>query len=265
MGSKPVFRSAHASGFPPWVGRLAVTPTCRLHLAKATHLADSRGRAPRPRVITPASCEVPMLRHGVRSSAFHCACALCCVLILVPSLAIGQEPPAAQVPPAKTAAAPRTSEQDDARREAFFRTLMTNVKLSGQFTIEGGKEGALFKDDYVISSAVKLGKGDLWLLTSRIRYGKVDLTVPVPVAVKWAGETPVITLDDVSIPGLGNFSAHIVLDRGKYAGTWTHDDKGGHMFGIIQPVAAVAPATTPEPVPGQPSVIPGTPKDDTSR
>ena len=207
-----------------------------------------------------------MLRHCVRSSAACCATALCCGLILVPPRTTGQELPAAQVPPAKTAADTRASEQDDARREEFFRKLMTNVKLAGQFTIEGGKDGALFKDDYVISSAVKLGKGDLWLLTSRIRYGSVDLTVPVPVAVRWAGDTPVISLDQVSIPGLGTFSARIVLDRGKYAGTWTHDDKGGHMFGTIQPVPAVAPATTPEatspgPVPGKPTVAPGTPQD----
>jgi hypothetical protein len=130
---------------------------------------------------------------------------------------------------------------------------MTNVKLSGQFTIEGGKEDALYKDDYVISSAVKLGNGDLWLLTSRIRYGTVDLTVPVPVAVRWAGDTPVISLDDVSIPGLGTFSARIVLDRGKYAGTWTHDDKGGHMFGTIRPVAAEAAEATSAPASGKPA------------
>lgn len=206
-----------------------------------------------------------MLRHCVRASALRCASAVCCCLILVPSLAIGQEPPAAQLPPAKTATAPHAGEQDDARREELFRKLMTNVKLSGQFTIEGGKEGALHKDDYVISSVVKLGKGDLWLLTSRIRYGTVDLTVPVPVAVRWAGDTPVISLDEVSIPGLGTFSARIVLDRGKYAGTWTHDDKGGHMFGTIQPVAAAEPAATPPSVPGEPSAAPEAPKNDAAR
>ena len=27
------------------------------------------------------------------------------------------------------------------------------------------------------------------------------------------------------------FSAHVVIDRGKYAGTWAHGNKGGHLYG----------------------------------
>jgi hypothetical protein len=26
-----------------------------------------------------------------------------------------------------------------------------------------------------------------------------------------------------------------LLDEGRYAGTWTHDEKGGHLFGTIAP------------------------------
>jgi hypothetical protein len=26
----------------------------------------------------------------------------------------------------------------------------------------------------------------------------------------------------------------VVLDDGRYAGTWSHDDKGGHLFGVIE-------------------------------
>ena len=63
----------------------------------------------------------------------------------------------------------------------------------------------------------------------------MDLTVPVPVQVKWAGKTPVITVDKVSIPGLGTFSARVLLDNDRYAGTWSHDEKGGHLFGEILP------------------------------
>jgi hypothetical protein len=84
---------------------------------------------------------------------------------------------------------------------------------------------------------VKKGdEGDLWVITARIKYGNVDLSVPVPVEVKWAGKTPVITLDNITIPGLGTFSSRVVLDQGKYAGTWTHDKVGGHMFGKIVPL-----------------------------
>ena len=62
----------------------------------------------------------------------------------------------------------------------------------------------------------------------------MDLTVPVPVQVKWAGNTPVITVEKVAIPGLGTFSARVLLDGVRYAGTWSHDDKGGHLFGVIE-------------------------------
>jgi hypothetical protein len=41
-------------------------------------------------------------------------------------------------------------------------------------------------------------------------------------------------LDRVTIPALGTFSARVVLDEGRYAGTWSHDDKGGHLFGVIE-------------------------------
>lgn len=123
-------------------------------------------------------------------------------------------------------------------REESFRTMITNVVLSGHFVMDGAAEDdKLRKEEYVITSATKLGTGDIWLLTSRIRYGDVDLTVPVPVQVKWAGDTPVITVDNVGIPGLGTFSARVVLDDGRYAGTWSHDKVGGHMFGRIVPAA----------------------------
>jgi hypothetical protein len=131
-------------------------------------------------------------------------------------------------------------------RDAVFKELVTNVRLVGTFTIVGDESGELRREEYVISGAVKLG-GDLWALTSRITYGDVDLTVPVPVQVKWAGSTPVITVDRVKIPGLGTFSARVLFDEGRYAGTWSHDETGGHLFGVIEklppPAAADPPAS----------------------
>jgi hypothetical protein len=52
--------------------------------------------------------------------------------------------------------------------------------------------------------------------------------------VKWAANTPVITLDELTIPVLGTFSARVVLHDNKYAGTWRHDAVGGHLFGVIE-------------------------------
>lgn len=155
---------------------------------------------------------------------------------------------------------------EPARRDEKFKKLVTNVKLSGHFTMDGQEDAAkLQKEEYVITGAIKLGNGELWALTSRIKYGEVDLTVPVPVQVKWAGDTPVITLDKVGIPGLGTFSARVVLDQDRYAGTWSHDQVGGHLFGRITPVEPAdkergeeKPATSQaRPAPEDPAAKPG--------
>jgi hypothetical protein len=57
----------------------------------------------------------------------------------------------------------------------------------------------------------------------------------VPVEVRWAGDTPMIQVSDLSIPGLGDeFSARVLFYQGRYAGTWSHGKVGGTMFGRIE-------------------------------
>lgn len=111
---------------------------------------------------------------------------------------------------------------------------LTGAKMTGQFTVTGKmKDDKLSKEEYTIESAKKLDEGDTWLIKARIKYGDKDSVFPVPVEIKWAGDTPVITLDKVTIPGLGTFSSRVVIHDGKYAGTWQHDQVGGHLFGTI--------------------------------
>jgi hypothetical protein len=134
--------------------------------------------------------------------------------------------------------APAEKSQPDpdqpAQRDEVFKKLVTNVRLVGNFTLDGQVPGKPQREEYGITVAMKLGNGDIWALTSRIKYGHVDLTLPVPVQVKWAGNTPVITVDSVKIPGLGTFPARVLLDNARYAGTLSHDEKGGHLFGVIE-------------------------------
>jgi hypothetical protein len=111
---------------------------------------------------------------------------------------------------------------------------LTGAKLVGQFTVTGGAERPPAKEEYTIVSAQKIPDGDLWLLKANIKYGKTDQTFPIPLEIKWAGDTPVITLTKMSIPGLGTFSSRVVLYEGRYAGTWQHDKVGGHLFGTIE-------------------------------
>ncbi|MBX3422726.1 MAG: hypothetical protein KF752_14320 [Pirellulaceae bacterium] len=122
-----------------------------------------------------------------------------------------------------------------AEREAKFQKLLTGAKLKGQFTMEGKPLSELQEETYEIRKVHRLRpEGDTWLIHSRIKYGEHDVVVPVPIQVKWAGKTPVLTLDNIAVPGLGTFSARVVLHDNRYAGTWQHDSVGGHLFGSIE-------------------------------
>lgn len=111
---------------------------------------------------------------------------------------------------------------------------LTGAKMIGQFTVTGGGERPPAKEEYTITSAQKIPDGDLWLIKAHIKYGKTDTTVPIPLEIKWAGDTPVITLTNLNIPGMGTFSSRVVVYEGRYAGTWQHDKVGGHLFGTIE-------------------------------
>lgn len=121
---------------------------------------------------------------------------------------------------------------DDAAKFTALEKQLSGTKFTGAFTIDG-KTGEPTKEEYTILSVKKIGKGDLFLFQARVKYGKTDITLPMPLPIKWAGDTPVISMDKLSIPGLGTFSAHVVIDGDKYAGTWKHGKVGGHLFGSI--------------------------------
>lgn len=115
-----------------------------------------------------------------------------------------------------------------------FQRLLTGAKLNGMFTVDGQPLDKLSSEQYEIEKVEKQADGDWWLITSRIKYNGKDFQLPVPVEVKWAGTTPVITLDKVTLPGYGTFSARVVFHGDRYAGTWQHDDHGGHLFGKVE-------------------------------
>lgn len=127
-------------------------------------------------------------------------------------------------------------------REEKFKKLMTGAKLTGLFTIEGKPLKDQVEDTYEIRKVEKSkADGDTWVITARVKYAKNDYEMPFPIAVKWAGDTPVLTLEKLAVPGLGTFSCRVVLHGTKYAGTWQHDKVGGHMFGnIVLPEAEKA-------------------------
>jgi len=145
-----------------------------------------------------------------------------------------------------------TTSDIQAKRYELFEKRLDNVALIGSFTVSGKEDQAPKPERYEIKSVRKLEAGDLWLITARIKYGDKDVQLPLPLNVKWAGMTPVISLDKTTIPGMGTFSAHVVIDEGKYAGTWTHGEAGGALFGRIEKLADEADAA-PAKEPAAPS------------
>ena len=87
---------------------------------------------------------------------------------------------------------------DDKARFAKLEKDLSSVKFVGHFTIDG-RDGQGAKEEYTIKSVKKLTKGDIWIFQARIKYGKQDVTLPVPVPIKWAGKTPVIEMDNLKI------------------------------------------------------------------
>jgi hypothetical protein len=75
---------------------------------------------------------------------------------------------------------------------------------------------------------------DRWQFNARMRYGGIDVTLPITVPMRWVGDTPMITLTDLTVPKLGTFTARVFFYGDRYAGTWQHGDAGGHMFGRIE-------------------------------
>lgn len=118
----------------------------------------------------------------------------------------------------------------EALEQAFVERL-TKAALVGTFSVDG--QAGAKPERYEIDS-VKKHKGDDWVVTARIKYGEHDLKVPMVVQVYWAGDTPVISLSDLAIPGLGTFTSRVMIHKDRYAGTWQHGDVGGLLWGKIE-------------------------------
>jgi len=118
-------------------------------------------------------------------------------------------------------------------QEQAFSDRMENVVLTGHFTTDE-KRGEREPEKYHIVKATKTGK-DQWLILAKISYGKKAEVpaIPIPVKIQWAGDTPVFSLTDLSIPGFGTFTSRVMFFEDRYAGTWQHGESGGHLYGTI--------------------------------
>jgi hypothetical protein len=158
--------------------------------------------------------------------------------------------PAAESPPGKPGTSDRKSPAalSQEELEKAFAERMSGVVFSGSYSVtSGGEEKPARMEKYTITKVSKF-KDDYWIFNARIQYGKNDVTLPLTLPVKWAGDTPVITLTNLSIPGLGTFTSRVLIYGDRYAGTWQHDKTGGHLWGRIERIEKdpqAAPARPP--------------------
>lgn len=139
-------------------------------------------------------------------------------------------------------AAPDTPEDQLAREQAFEESMrgtvldghFTLVRLDGDSAAEGGGDPARLRSErYEIEKVVKRS-ADIWTFHARIQFGDKDVTLPVPVKLVWAGDTPVVSVTDLGLPGLGSYTARVLFYGDSYAGTWSGRSHGGSMFGRLE-------------------------------
>ncbi|MBI2688503.1 MAG: hypothetical protein HYX27_19535 [Acidobacteria bacterium] len=123
------------------------------------------------------------------------------------------------------------NDAQQAEYERKFQESMNNVTLFG-YSTRLNKEGTFGPEKYKIESISKIS-GDTWMFKTRLRMEGKDIPLPLPITVKWAGDTPMISLTGADIPGMGTYTARVMLYRDQYAGTWSGKRGGGQMFGKI--------------------------------
>lgn len=163
------------------------------------------------------------------------------LLCLAPLLAAQDAP--RPVPPATSRAAQTQPASrpalDRAALEKRLAETLTGATLTGlwqhtDFATDGkpGKLGEPKPDTYSITAAAR-EDGDMWAINARMQFAEVDVTLPLRVRIVWAGDTPIITVDDLAVPGVGVYSARVMIVGQMYSGVWSGSHYGGVMSGQI--------------------------------
>lgn len=156
--------------------------------------------------------------------------ALSGLLLAATATATAQE--ATGTPIAATSAQPKPGQEE---LEAKFKTLLTNATLTGRWSsTKDGVLGPEREDQYKVVSATK-GEGDTWFVSARMEYRGRAFVLPIPVQVKWAGDTAVLVVDNMGLPGgATTYSARVLFHGQSYVGTWSGGENGGLIYGLIE-------------------------------
>lgn len=140
---------------------------------------------------------------------------------------------AARLSNAQPGESKRAPAKSAAELERDLASMLSGATLEGSFTVTGRADSdKLSREKYTLGEVKKL-EGNLWLIPARIEYGDHDVTIPLTLPIEWAGDTPVVVVDEVGLPGFGTVSARVMFFADHYAGYWAHGEAGGHLFGTI--------------------------------
>jgi hypothetical protein len=148
--------------------------------------------------------------------------------------AVAAEPERGGEKPAATASSQDTADRQ-ATLDAALSKMLSGATLEGSFTQAGpGSDPAKLDREKYTLGEVKRVAGEVWQFPARIEYGGKDVTLPIRLPVRWAGDTPVVVVDAVDLPGFGSVSARVLFFGGHYAGYWKHGYHSGNLFGAIR-------------------------------
>lgn len=112
--------------------------------------------------------------------------------------------------------------------------LFTKANLAGRWAAL--KDGVLGEqrdgDKYHIVGVTK-GEGDKWTVNARMKYRNQEVVMPIPVRMKFSGDTAILMVDNLAIPGGGTYTARLLIFERTYSGTWTSPRGGGLLYGTI--------------------------------
>lgn len=133
---------------------------------------------------------------------------------------------------------------DRATLEKNLAERLSNSRLVGFYMTEG-QNGPPQQDSYTLGKVQK-AEGDKWRFEARIEFNKKVLNVPLEIPIYWADQTPVITVSNFSIPGMGTYTARVMIHGDRYAGTWSSPRHGGFLWGRIEKIPPGAATRSPD-------------------
>jgi hypothetical protein len=138
-----------------------------------------------------------------------------------------------------------TSQPDREALEKELAGRLSGARLTGYYMIDG-QEGPPKHDSYTLRKVEKR-EGDKWVFTAVLSYGQQSMALPLTIPIYWAGDTPVISVTNFNIMGMGSYTARVMLYKDHYAGTWSSATHGGYLWGKIEKIDEKAMTRSSEP------------------